>query len=196
MKLFVTGVGTGVGKTVVSSMLVSRFKADYWKPIQAGDLEDTDSMKVQRWTHNMFHIHKERYALQRASSPHEAAEVEGVEIRISDFELPQTDNTLIVEGAGGLYVPLNKKDYMIDLIRHLDLEVVLVIRDYLGVINHSLLSINALESKGIPIYSVVFNGNFNPYTIEAIKGALTQDMSYMYTEELEDVDEVLKKNKL
>ena len=187
MKLFITGVGTGVGKTVVSSILVDRFKADYWKPIQAGDLQDTDSMKVARWTHNMFKIHKERYALQRAASPHEAAEVEGIEIKISDFELPQTDNNLIVEGAGGLFVPLNKKDYMIDLIRHLDIEVVLVIRDYLGVINHSLLSIKALESRGVLIHSVVFNGDFNAYTIEAIKRALTQDIDYIYTEELEEV---------
>ncbi|SFI76717.1 dethiobiotin synthase [Myroides guanonis] len=192
MKLFVTGVGTGVGKTVVSSILVSKFKADYWKPIQAGDLEDTDSMKVYRWTNNIFRIHKERYAFQRAASPHEAAAVEGIEIKLNDFEMPQIDNNLIVEGAGGLFVPLNDKEYMIDLIVHLQLEVILVIRDYLGVINHSLLSIKALELRGISIYSVVFNGEFNPYTVRAIKGALPQDMNYIYIDELIEENGYLK----
>ena len=186
MRLFITGVGTGVGKTVVSSILVSKFKADYWKPIQAGDLEDTDSMKVARWTDNIYRIHKERYALQRPASPHEAAAVEGIEIQLKDFELPLTANNLIVEGAGGLFVPLNERDHMIDLISYLGLEAVLVIRDYLGVINHSLLSIKALELRGISIYSVVFNGDFNPYTIEAIKRALPEDINYINIDELEE----------
>lgn len=189
MKLFVTGIGTGIGKTVVSAALVSKFKADYWKPIQSGDLINSDSMKISRWSKGVF-IHKERFRLNKPASPHESAAEEGVEIRLNDFELPITSNNLIIEGAGGLMVPLNDKDYMIDLISYLGLEVVFVIRDYLGVINHSLLSFMALKEKEIPIYLVVFNGEFNPNTITAIKKSLPENIRYEYFEELNDMMEI------
>jgi dethiobiotin synthetase len=156
---FVTGTGTEVGKTLVSAILTEKLQADYWKPIQAGDLHDTDSMKVARWVSNeKSHFHKEAYALATAASPHYAAERDGLEIRLKRIQLPATDNRLIVEGAGGLMVPLNPKRFIIDLIEHLKLPVILVSRNYLGSINHTLLSVEALQRRNLPIAGIIFNG--------------------------------------
>lgn len=188
MKLFVTGVGTGVGKTLVSAFLVSHYEAAYWKPIQAGDLDDSDSMKIDRWTAKRALIYPEQYAFEKAASPHEAAACAGISMKLSDFSLPHSPSHLIVEGAGGLYVPLNDRAYMIDLVQHLALDVVVVIRDYLGVINHSLLTFEALRGRNIVVHSVVFNGSFNPYTKQAIQGFLPADCVYMTLPEYEGTD--------
>jgi dethiobiotin synthetase len=158
-KIFVTGIGTDVGKTVVSSVLVEALKADYWKPVQTGSFFSTDTAKVQKWVHNTeSRFHPEGYLLKQYMSPHAAAELEGVEIGLDSLVLPNTENTLIIEGAGGLMVPLNRKDFMIDMISKFDAEVILVIQNYLGSINHTLLSIEALKSRGAKILGVIFNG--------------------------------------
>jgi len=158
-KLFVTGIGTDVGKTVVSSVLVEALRADYWKPVQTGSFFSTDTAKVQKWVSNSeSKFHPEGYMLKQYMSPHAAAELEDIEIRLSDLKLPATDNTLIIEGAGGLMVPLNRTEFMIDMIKQFDAEVVLVIQNYLGSINHTLLSIDALKNRGLKILGVVFNG--------------------------------------
>jgi dethiobiotin synthetase len=158
-KLFVTGIGTDVGKTVVSSVLVEALKADYWKPVQTGSFFSTDTGKVQKWVSNSeSKFHPEGYMLKQYMSPHAAAELEDIEIRLADLKLPQTENTLIIEGAGGLMVPLNRTEFMIDMIKLFDAEVVLVIQNYLGSINHTLLSIDALKNRGLRILGVVFNG--------------------------------------
>jgi len=158
-KLFVTGIGTDVGKTVVSSVLVEALRADYWKPVQTGSFFSTDTAKVQKWVSNSeSKFHPEGYMLKQYMSPHAAAELEDIEIRLSDLRLPATDNTLIIEGAGGLMVPLNRTEFMIDMIKQFDAEVVLVIQNYLGSINHTLLSIDALKNRGLKILGVVFNG--------------------------------------
>jgi dethiobiotin synthetase len=158
-KLFVTGIGTDVGKTVVSSVLVEALKADYWKPVQTGCFFSTDTGKVQKWVSNTeSKFHPEGYLLKQYMSPHAAAELEGIEIKLNDFTLPQTNNTLIIEGAGGLMVPLNRTEFMIDMIEKFDAEVILVIQNYLGSINHTLLSIDALKHRGLKILGVVFNG--------------------------------------
>ena len=162
--LFVTGIGTGVGKTVVSAVLAQHFQADYWKPVQSGDLLRSDSMMVGEWIDSHLHIHPERFRFGLPASPHQAAAVENRAIRLSDFGLPDTRQPLIVEGAGGLLVPLNDEHFMIDLIACLGLSVVLVVRDYLGCINHTLLSVGALVSRNIPITYMVLNGPFNPAT--------------------------------
>ena len=165
---FITGIGTEIGKTVSSAILTETFKTDYWKPVQAGDLEDSDTMKVQRLVSNTeSKFHPERYRLNHPMSPHAAAKLDKVEIKLSDFVLPKTDNTLLIEGAGGLFVPLNQEDCIIDLIKYLDVPVILVSQNYLGSINHTLLSINALKSRNISIFGVVFNGEKNEET-EAI----------------------------
>lgn len=165
MQYFVTGIGTEIGKTVVSAILTEYLQADYWKPVQSGDLDWTDTMKVQSLISNprtVFHL--ERHRLKEPLSPHASAALEGVHIALSDFTLPQTSNTLVVEGAGGLMVPLNERDLMIDLIQQLQIPVILVSRNYLGSINHTMLSIEALKQRKIPIAGIVFNGKSNPAT--------------------------------
>lgn len=171
-KWFVTGIGTGVGKTFVSTILAEYFSADYWKPVQAGDLECSDSLSVSRLVSHPIRVHPERYALQVAASPLQAAGLQHVRMRVSDFQLPDTDNHLIVEGAGGLFVPLNDQEYIIDLMKCFKLNVVLVIRDYLGCINHSLLSLAAIQHAGLTLVLVVFNGEFNPWTLSILKDKL------------------------
>lgn len=161
---FISGIGTGVGKTIASAILTQVWAADYWKPLQAGDLDYSDSDTVRSLSRLVKKIHPERFRLNLAASPHEAAEADHLSISLADFDLPATDNRLIVEGAGGLFVPLNEQHFMIDLIERLKLPVILVIRDYLGCINHALLSINALRTRNIPLAYVLFNGNFKPAT--------------------------------
>ena len=148
MRLFVTGIGTEVGKTVIAAILTEALEADYWKPVQAGDLDYSDTHKVRDLVSNDKSVfHPETHALHHPMSPHAAAERDGVEISLDDFQLPQTENNLIVEGAGGLMVPLNSKDCIIDLIEKLDIEVVLVSRTYLGSINHTLLSVEGIAKQ-------------------------------------------------
>jgi dethiobiotin synthetase len=166
--LFVTGIGTEVGKTIISSVLVQALNADYWKPVQAGDLDDTDSHKIERYS-DAAKIHPEGFRLNTPMSPHAAAAIDGIEISLDDFHIPETDNHLIIEGAGGLYVPLNDKDCVIDLLAKMQIPVVLVSRNYLGSINHTLLSINALKERNVPIFGVIFNGKSTPTTEEIIE---------------------------
>jgi dethiobiotin synthetase len=164
-KIFITGIGTDVGKTVVSAILTEALEADYWKPIQAGDLDNSDSIKVQNLISNENTvIHSEGIKLNSPMSPHAAAEIDNVEIKLSDFKLPETNNNLVVEGAGGLMVPLNDKDLIIDLIKELEIEVVLVSQNYLGSINHTILSIDALKNRGIKVLGIIFNGEENSET--------------------------------
>lgn len=159
-KIFVTGIGTDVGKTVVASVLAEALQADYWKPVQTGSFFSTDTAKVQKWVSNpVSKFHPEGYLLKQYMSPHAAAELEGIDIGLADLKLPDTSNTtLIMEGAGGLMVPLNRKEFMVDMIKKFDAEVVLVIQNYLGSINHSLLSIDQLKSRGLKILGIVYNG--------------------------------------
>ncbi len=169
MRLFVTGIGTEVGKTVIAAILTEALEADYWKPVQAGDLDYSDTHKVRDLVSNDKSVfHPETHALNHPMSPHAAAERDGVEISLDDFQLPQTENNLIVEGAGGLMVPLNSKDCIIDLIEKLDIEVVLVSRNYLGSINHTLLSVEALQNRSIKIRGIIFNDKENKDTESVI----------------------------
>lgn len=162
---FVTGIGTDVGKTVISAMLVAALKADYWKPVQAGDLDNSDSIKVQKIVASLgLRFHPERYRLNTPASPHYAAEVDELSIQLTDFKLPETDNTLIVEGAGGVLVPLNDTHTVLDLMVHLGLPVIVVSRHYLGSINHTLLTIEALKARGLRLAGIIFNGPETPST--------------------------------
>ncbi|PHN01797.1 dethiobiotin synthase [Flavilitoribacter nigricans] len=186
-KYFVTGIGTEIGKTVVSAVLVRALQADYWKPVQSGDLHHTDTDKVSDWAGmSADRIHPEAYRLHLPMSPHASAEADGVAIRLDAFQLPETENDLIVEGAGGLMVPLNQEDCMIDLIARLNIPVVLVSRNYLGSINHTLLSIEALRSRNIPIAGLVFNGESVP-TTESIITTMTGLECWFRIPELSEV---------
>jgi dethiobiotin synthetase len=169
-RVFVTGIGTEVGKTVVSAVLRQGLSADYWKPVQSGDLHHSDSDKIREWTQvETAAIHPETYRLNTAASPHASAVIDGVKIRLSDFHLPQTNNFLVTEGAGGLMVPLNDQVCILDLIEALRMPVVLVSRHYLGSINHTLLSLEALRRRSIPVAGLVFNGEPEPATESAIE---------------------------
>jgi len=159
MNYFITAIGTDSGKTLVSAIFCNALKADYWKPIQAG--LPGDSSLVKSLCIYDFKVHKEAYLLNTPESPHASAKKDGVAIRLEDIQIPTTKNNLIIEGAGGLMVPLNENDLMIDLINKLKVEVILVCDLYLGSINHSLLSIEALHSRKIPIKGIVFNGTSN-----------------------------------
>ena len=142
---FITGIGTGIGKTITSAIITEKLKADYWKPIQSGDLAQSDSMTIESLiSNNQTVIHSETYRLTQPLSPHLSAKIDGIEIELNNFQLPKTENHLIVEGAGGLMVPLNDKALILDLVKYLKLEVIVVSQHYLGSINHTLLTINTL----------------------------------------------------
>lgn len=165
---FITGIGTEVGKTVASAIMVSTLNASYWKPVQAGDLHDTDTDKVQRLTGCT--AHPERFRLQRPMSPHAAAAAEGIGIRTGDFILPESETPIVVEGAGGVLVPLNDKETMLDLMLHLALPVIVVSRNYLGSINHTLLTVEVLRARRIEVAGILFNGQKNEETERVILG--------------------------
>jgi dethiobiotin synthetase len=161
-RYFVTGIGTDVGKTVAAAILTEALHADYWKPVQAGALDFTDTDTVMSLVSNPTSVfHPEAYRLKMAASPHRAAAAEGIELDVHNIKLPLTENNLIVEGAGGLMVPLNKRFLMLDLVQQLGLEVVLVSRNYLGSINHTLLTAEVLRYRKIPVAGILFNGEEN-----------------------------------
>ncbi|SNQ43599.1 dethiobiotin synthase [Cellulophaga lytica] len=156
-QIFVTGISTEVGKTVASAVLTEALEADYWKPIQAGDLDTSDSHKIADFISNSKTvIHKNSYALQTPMSPHAAAEIDGVVIEVDKIVAPKTTNHLVIEGAGGLLVPLNDNDTILDIIDPSH-QVVVVSRHYLGSINHTLLTVNYLEERGFKV-SIIFSG--------------------------------------
>lgn len=164
MKLFITGIGTDVGKTVASAIVVEALEADYWKPIQSGDLDNSDTDKVKARVSNTKSIfHPNAYALQTPASPHYSAAIEGVTIDLNAIKEPKTKNHLVIEGAGGVFVPLNETDTIIDLIQP-DYKVIVVSRHYLGSINHTLLTIEALKLRNISIAGIIFSGDENQAT--------------------------------
>ena len=157
-RIFVTGISTDVGKTIAAAIITESLKADYWKPVQAGDLSNSDSHKVAELVSNeKTIIHKSSYALNTPMSPHAAAGIDNIEIDLNQIIEPKTTNHLVIEGAGGLLVPLNEKDTILDIIKSNYL-VIVVSRHYLGSINHTLLTIESLKQKGFKV-AVIFSGN-------------------------------------
>lgn len=165
MRFAIAGIGTGVGKTLVAGLFVERLGAAYWKPIQAGGLEHTDTMEVRRLvTLNRARFLPEAYSLHAAMSPHAAAAEEGITIRKEDLGLPKVDGPLVVEPAGGVLVPVADGLLNIDLLKYWSLPVVVVSSYYLGSINHTLLTVEALESRDLPLAGIVFNGERNDHS--------------------------------
>ncbi len=161
----IAGIGTEIGKTVASAILTEYLKADYWKPIQSGSLENTDTQTVKNLISNTItNFHPEAYLLKAPMSPHAAADLENISIDLNKIKLPKTNNRLLVELAGGIMTPINNSQTNIDLIQQLDLPVIVIISNYLGSINHSMLTIEALITKGISIKGLVFNGESNEYS--------------------------------
>jgi dethiobiotin synthetase len=186
-KIFVTGIGTDVGKTVVSAVLVEALKADYWKPVQTGLDKDTQTVK-RLISNSTTQFHKEGYWFKEPASPHHSAELEGDRIDLKKIKVPETSNALIIEGAGGLMVPLNNEDMMIDLVMNTKAEVVLVVRHYLGSINHTLCSIEILKQKGIKLLGIIFSGDENEASEKLI-------LEYSKVKNLGRVDEILELGK-
>jgi dethiobiotin synthetase len=170
-RFFVTGTDTGVGKTFVSAILMLGLKAKYWKPIQTGTKEGTDTEWLQLVTglpHDQFY--PERYRMSEPLSPHAASQIDGIEIELSELSLPGSHTApLIVEGAGGVLVPINDRDFMLDVMKTLGLPVVLVARSGLGTINHTLLTLERLRASGLEIVGVVMNGKAHPSNRKALE---------------------------
>lgn len=169
---FISGIGTGVGKTVISAIIAEALHADYWKPVQTGYENGTDSIWMRQMiTNKKTVIHQEVYKLKLGASPHIAAQEEDVEISLDKIVSgkPVTSNRLLIEGAGGILVPLNKKEFMIDLIKKLDATVILISRNYLGSINHSLLTAKVLQQHEINVLGWIFNDNFLDYESEIVQ---------------------------
>lgn len=197
MRLFVTGISTEVGKTIASAIIVEALEADYWKPIQAGDLQHSDSHRVKQLISNKkTKIYPSSYALNTPMSPHAAADIDGVVIDLQKIREPNTKNQLVIEGAGGLLVPLNDTDTIFDLIQP-NYKVVVVSRHYLGSINHSLLTIEALQAKGFKI-GIIFSGDEHPTTESIILNKTDITFIGRIDEESEFSKETIKKyaNKL
>ena len=172
-KYFITAIGTDSGKTFVSAIFVEALKANYWKPVQCGEPRDTDAVK-NLISNNESYFFDEAYFLKKPASPHDAAKEENIEIKIDQIKkvnaslsLPKTEKPLIIEGAGGLLVPLNNSDTILDLIQP-DYKIIVVSRHYLGSINHTLLTVNLLAAKGFDV-SIIFSGNEHPTTESIIK---------------------------
>jgi len=166
-KIIVAGIGTDTGKTVASAILCKALGADYWKPVQAGDLANTDSHKIKKWVPETI-IHPEAYRLTQPMSPHAAAAIDDITIDESSLQIPTTNNPLIIELAGGLMVPMREDFLNIDWVAHTQLPVILVADYYLGSINHTLLSLAALKSQDIPLLGIIFNGEKTPSTHDVI----------------------------
>lgn len=159
MKYFVTAIGTDSGKTFVSAILCKALNADYWKPIQSGLPRDSDTVaSLAPGTKT----HPEAYLLNTPASPHASAKIDGIEIDKSKITLPNTKNNLIIEGAGGCLVPLNDRDFVIDLAKQFNCPIILVSNLYLGSINHTLLTVNLLKQMQLPVAGIIFNGASNP----------------------------------
>ena len=168
-RYFITGIGTDVGKTIASAIVVEALQADYWKPIQAGDLNYSDTHKVKELVSNeKSSFYDNTYALNTPMSPHAAAAIDGLKIDVNQIIEPDVKGPLVIEGAGGLLVPLNDMQTVADLIKK-NYKVILVSQHYLGSINHTLLTINELKNRGLQIGGLLFNGVETPTTEEIIE---------------------------
>jgi dethiobiotin synthetase len=157
--LFVTAIGTDSGKTLVSAILCEALGAPYWKPVQAGYPRDTETV-ASLVSNPSFKTFPETFLLNTPASPHAAAKIDGVQIRVSDFVLPSTERH-VIEGAGGCMVPLNDDEFVIDLAEKLPCEIILVSNLYLGSINHTMLTLNLLQARKRPVKGIIFNGPRN-----------------------------------
>lgn len=191
-RFFITGISTEVGKTIASAILTEALEADYWKPIQAGDLEYSDSHKIEHLISNKkSRIHANAYALKTPMSPHAAAEIDQIEIKIDQIQEPKTENHLVIEGAGGLLVPLNNQETILDLIQP-EYQVILVSRHYLGSINHTLLSYQLLKQNGVSP-AILFIGNEHHSTESIIQQMTNAPILGRIDEEKEINAQVIQK---
>ena len=177
--IFITGIGTGIGKTLVAAIVTEALQADYWKPVQAGYQEGTDSSLIKEYLSNSSSVvHPELYKLKLAVSPHIAAREENILIDIAEIKtrleeinggFQHKKTSIIIEGAGGLMVPLNDHEFVADLIKQLQAKVILVSRNYLGSINHSLLTAEVCRYYKLEVLGWIFNDQFLAYEDEIVQ---------------------------
>lgn len=188
-KYFITGIGTDVGKTLVSAILTEALQANYWKPVQCGIEGGTDRETISSLITNSKTVcYTEGYCFTEPASPHLAAGLANEKIRLENLHLPELNNRLVIEGAGGLLVPLNDINYVVDLAKEFEAEIILVCRNYLGCINHSLLSIDYLIRNEFAIKGLVLNGNFD----KAVKSAIINYTEIPVIAEIPDMTVVSK----
>ncbi|ANI87851.1 dethiobiotin synthase [Arachidicoccus ginsenosidimutans] len=193
-KIAILGIHTDAGKTVTSAIMTEALKADYWKPVQAGDLENSDSIKIKRWISNeQSVIHDEAIKLLMPASPHTAAAHENRKYNFKEFQIPQTENLLLIETAGGIYSPMDDENTMLDFVEYFGWETVLVCRNYLGSINHTLLSLEALKHRNIKVLALIVNGKRNESSESFIKNYSGVE-HIIYVNELNEINqETIKK---
>jgi dethiobiotin synthetase len=190
-KIFVAGIGTDVGKTITSAILVEALHADYWKPIQTG--MELDKQRISELVSHSVVIHPEAYHFSLPASPHTAAAAENINIISKNIKVPMTANKLVIEGAGGVMVPMNGDTLYIDWICENKLPTVVVSRHYLGSINHTLLTIMALQNRGIEIIGLIFNGDLNPSSEQIILKYTGLKTLLHIEQEAEWTTEIIKK---
>lgn len=168
---FITGTDTGVGKTLTAAILTLALKSVYWKPIQSGiadEISDCESVKILTQLPDA-HFLPSNYSLKASLSPDQAAELENISIDMNTISLPQMHKNLIIEGAGGIFVPLNHDTLLLDLMKKFNLPIIIVTRGTLGTINHTLLTIEALRNRGLNVHGIIINGRLNPKNQVAIE---------------------------
>ena len=169
MSFFLTGTDTEVGKTVICAWLMMHYKYHYWKPIQSG-MDSPDIKTIQRITGlDSSFFFSSAYELQQPLSPHESAKRDGIKIELANFLLPRQETKVIIEGAGGILVPINEKHFIVDIIKKLKLPILLVARSGLGTINHTLLTVSELKKRNLPLLGIILNGKRNQSNKEAIE---------------------------
>lgn len=169
-KISILGIHTDIGKTVAAAVMTEALQADYWKPVQAGDLDNSDTKKIKKWiSNNRSVVHNEAIRLQMAASPHIAAANENLVYSFKDFKMPQNENLLLIETAGGVYSPIDKEHTMLDMVEYYGWETVLVSNNYLGSINHTLLCLEAIKKRNIDILALIINGARNESSEQFIR---------------------------
>lgn len=193
-KVFVTGIGTDVGKTVIAAIITEALQADYWKPIQCGSLELSDTERVKRLVScEKTVFHPEAYRFENPVSPHYAAELADKKVRLGKLKAPETENTLVIEGAGGILVPYNYRgDTMLDIVKENNAEVIVVSRNYLGSINHTMLTMEALKQAEVPVLGIIFNGPHTPSTEDVVINKTKSRILGRVKEEFEITREIIK----
>ncbi len=187
---FITGIGTDVGKTLVAAIITESLQADYWKPVQSGTSQSEDKATVENLISNpITKFHKESYSFKEPLSPHYAAILENQIIKLDNILFPDSSNeNMVIEGAGGVLVPLNDNTYVIEIAENFNCDVIVVVRNYLGCINHTLLTLEYLMNRGINVVGIVLNGNFD----EPVKKAITNYSEIPVVLELPELNEITK----
>lgn len=185
-KISILGIHTDIGKTVASAVMTEALQADYWKPVQAGDLNNSDSIKIKKWISNSRSVvHDEAIRLHMAASPHTAARQENRQYDFREFRVPQTNNTLLIETAGGIYSPIDDRHTMLDMVEYFQWEAVLITKNYLGSINHTLLCLEAIKRRNIDILALVVNGERNESSENFIQNYANIE-KFIYVPELKE----------